>query len=96
MRVRPTHEYRQNLADIVNWLRAKNPAVARRVTASIRAASRRLEDHPLSGREQSNGSRKLIVIDYGYLIYYGVDMEKDIVSLFSIQHGSQERQTSDT
>ena len=56
---------------MVNRLRAKNSAVARRVTTSIRAASRRLEDHPLSGREQSNGSRKLVVFDYGYLIYYG-------------------------
>ena len=95
MRVRATDEYRQLLTGIVTRLRGQNPTAAKRIAASIRSASKRLEAHPLSGREQSNGSRKLVEARYGYIIYYGVDVGRKLITLYSIQHGAQQRPLED-
>ncbi len=91
MRVEFTEQALEQLSDIIAYLRQRNPAAASRVAASLRTAMQNLERHPRMGREQSNGSRKLVVGSYRYIVYYGVNDAANCVSIFAILHPSRER-----
>ena len=95
MRVEFTELALEQLSDIIDYLRQRNPAAASRAAASLRIAVQNLELHPRLGREQSNGSRKLVVGSSRYLVYYGVDDATECVSIFAILHPSRERSSED-
>jgi plasmid stabilization system protein ParE len=70
MKLRLTRRAAQDLAELADYIRARNPAAAERVRASILDALRNLAAFPQIGRPQSvAGVRKIVTRKYPYLIY---------------------------
>ncbi len=67
-----------------------------RVEASIHESLHRLMLFPLIGHEQrANGVRKLITMQYRYLVYYTFDEAEEVITIISIQHPAQRREHED-
>lgn len=83
-----TEKARQDLREIVRYLRRYSPEAAERISQQIVEVTHRLEDFPLSGRVvpelAETGFREVIVGDY-WVIYEA--MEDDTVEILSIMHG---------
>jgi len=82
-----TEKARQDLREIIRYLRRYSSEAAERISQQIVEATRRLEDFPLSGRVvpelAETGFREVIVGDYR-VIYEA--MEDDTVEILSIVH----------
>ncbi|MFQ5858118.1 MAG: type II toxin-antitoxin system RelE/ParE family toxin, partial [Anaerolineae bacterium] len=82
-----TEKARQNLREIVRYLRQHSPEAAERISKEITASTRRLETFPISGRivpELAETSfREVIVGDYR--VIYEVT-EDDTVEILTIVH----------
>jgi toxin ParE1/3/4 len=79
-----------NLAEIADYLHARDPAAARRVRASILASLQNLTVFPRLGRRQTvPGVRKLITPRYRYLVYYTIDDATSEIIILSVRHPSQ-------
>ena len=73
MKWRLTLRATQDLIEIADFVRERNPQGALRVRAVILACLRTLALFPKAGRQQGvPGVRKLVTHRYGYLIYYCV------------------------
>jgi toxin ParE1/3/4 len=96
MKVRFSPQATQNLEDIADYIRSRNPAAAQRVRTAILSALDILTGHPYAGRQQDHeGVRKLVVPSYPYLIYYTVASAEDEAIVVAIQHTARERDYSD-
>ena len=96
MRLRLTRRALADLEIIARFLLACNPQAAERVEVAIRAAFETLIDYPSAGRRQSTASvRKIVTSEYGYIVYYDVDVALKEISILTIQHGRQERSYDD-
>ena len=97
MKLRFTHQAKQDLDDVADYIREQNPDAALRVRAAIVRSLRTLVLFPRIGRQQKVRSvRKLITRRYRYLIYYMVDESAEEIVILTIQHPARERQHSDT
>jgi len=64
----------QDLIDIADYIRERNPAASLRVRAAIIDSLQNLILFPDIGRRQTvQGVRKLVTRKYPYLVYYTVD-----------------------
>jgi toxin ParE1/3/4 len=88
MKLRFTLRAAENLADIADYIHARNPSAARRVRAVIL--------FPHVGRSQQvEGVRKVVTRRFGYLIYYTIDESTDEIVILSVKHPAQKREHSD-
>ena len=81
-----------DLAEIDDYLKARNPAAAKRVLAHLRNRIFGLSDFPYRFRAGAiEGTRERVDERYGYIIVYAVDEDEDAVRILSIFHGAQDR-----
>ena len=72
MKLRFTRRAAQDLADIADYIRERNPQAALRVRAAILESLQNLVLFPQVGRQQNvEGVRKLVTRHYPYLVYWG-------------------------
>jgi toxin ParE1/3/4 len=86
---------RDNLLEIADYLRERNPRAALRVRSAILASLQIITRYPSAGRGQTTERvRKLVVRKYPYLIYYTL-RDNEIIVL-SIKHAAQRREHQDS
>ena len=96
MKLRFSPRAAQDLAEIADYLRKRNPAAAQRVRGTILDALQNLLLFPHIGRVQTTkGVRKLVAHPYRYLIYYTVDEAAEDIRIVTIQHPAHEREHDD-
>jgi toxin ParE1/3/4 len=92
LKLRYTRQAAQDLAEIGEYLRVRNPAAALAVRSTILRALRDLIRFPALGRRQTvEGVRKLVTRKYRYLIYYTIDDGAQEVVILTIRHPSRGR-----
>lgn len=85
-----------DIAEVADYLRARNPAAARRVRASLYDSLKLLVLFPHIGRRQvTEGVRKLVTRRYRYLVYYTIDEAADEIVILSVRHPSRRPEHSD-
>jgi plasmid stabilization system protein ParE len=96
MKLRFTPRAVQNIVQISDYLRERNPKAALRVRAAIYHGLDNLLLFADAGRMQSvEGIRKLVTAKYAYLIYYRVDRAHDEIVILSVKHPAQAREYED-
>lgn len=96
MKLRFTPRAAQDLNDIANYIRERNPQAALRVRAAILESLQNLVLFPQVGRRQKvEGVRKLVTRRYPYLVYYSADEAAEEIIVITIQHPAREREHSD-
>jgi toxin ParE1/3/4 len=96
MKLRFTPRAARDLADIGDYIRARNPEAALRVRAAILESLQNLVSFPQIGRRQKvEGVRKLVTRRYPYLVYYTADEAAEEIIIIAIQHPAREREHSD-
>jgi len=96
MRLRFSPRATQDLSNIGDYIRARNPRAAVRVRADILATLQMLQRHPRVGRTQTvEGVRKIVTRRYAYILYYSVDDAAREISVITILHAAQARPYSD-
>jgi toxin ParE1/3/4 len=79
---------KRDLNTIVSYIAERDPRAALAQLRIIRAAPRRLLDHPLSGRlGRAEGTRELVVPGLPWLLIYEIDARK--VTILRVLHGAQ-------
>lgn len=95
--VRFTRRAIEDLAEIADYLRERNPQAALRVRTNILESLEILKAFPKAGRPQSTeGVRKLVTRRYAYLIYYVVNDAAAEIVVLSIRHPARKREHEDT
>lgn len=96
MKLRFTHQAKQDLDNIADFIRERDPEAALRVRAAIMRALRTLAFFPHIGRLQTVSSvRKLVTRRYKYLIYYVVEEAVEEIVVLTIKHPARDREHSD-
>lgn len=96
MKLRFTQRSLDNLANIADYLSARDPAAAKHVRAAIYSTLRLLISFPQLGRRQAiKNVRKIVTRRYGYIVYYLIDDQADAVVILSVKHPAQAREYSD-
>ena len=96
MKLRFTPRATRDVAEIAEYLRARNPSAALAVRDAILRALQSLTLFPAIGRPQNvEGVRKLVTPKYRYLIYYMIDEEAEEVVILTIQHPARSREYRD-
>jgi toxin ParE1/3/4 len=96
MKFRFTPRAAQDLADIGDYIRERNPEAALRVRAAILESLQNLVLFPQVGRQQKvEGVRKLVTRNYPYLVYYTADDAAEEIIIIAIQHPAREREHAD-
>ena len=96
MKLRFTARATGDLAEIGDYLRARNPAGAVAVRDSILRSLQNLALFPEIGRPQNvEGVRKLVTPKYRYLIYFTIDEGADEIVILTIQHQARRREYQD-
>ena len=96
MKLRYTPRATRDLAEIAEYLHARNPAMALAVRDTILRSLQDLALFPGIGRRQNvEGVRKLVTRRYTYLVYYTIDEGADEAVILTIQHSARSREYSD-
>jgi plasmid stabilization system protein ParE len=96
MRLRFTPRATENVVEIADYIRARNPAAAPRVRADIYGGLQTLLLFPYVGRRQkTEGVRKFVTRRYAYLIYYNVDERADELVILNVKHPARRREHED-
>jgi toxin ParE1/3/4 len=96
MKLRFTPRATQDLLDIADYIRERNPDASLRVRAAILDSLQDLVLFPEAGRRQTTeGVRKFVIWRYSYLIYYVLDRSVDEIVILTIQHSAREREYED-
>jgi toxin ParE1/3/4 len=96
MKLRFTPRATQDLLDIADYIRERNPNASLRVRAAILDSLQDLVLFPEAGRRQTiEDVRKFIIRRYSYLIYYVLDRSVDEIVILTIQHSAREREYED-
>jgi toxin ParE1/3/4 len=89
LRLRFTSRAVEDIAQIGDYIRERNPDIAPKVRAVIYENLQNLILFPLVGRQQANaGVRKFVTPRYGYLIYYTIDKAGEEVIILSVKHSA--------
>jgi toxin ParE1/3/4 len=93
MKLRFTPRATQDLIDIADYIRERNPAASLGVRAAILDSLQTLLRFPEIGRRQTvQGVRKLVTRKYPYFVYYRVDRPTDEIVILTIRHPARERE----
>jgi len=85
MKLRLTPRATQDLANIADYVRERNPTAALRVRAAILASLKHLVLFPEAGRRQTlEGVRKIVTRKYPYLVYYTLDRAAEEIIILTI------------
>ena len=96
MKLRFTRRAVDNIAELADYIRARNPEAAEAVRSAIYDSLANLLLFPNVGRQQTTeGVRKLVTRKYSYLIYYTVDEIAEEIVILSVKHSARERDHSD-
>jgi addiction module RelE/StbE family toxin len=96
MKLRFTPRATQDLTEIADYIRERNPAAALRVRGAILRSLENLVLFPEVGRRQTiEGVRKLVTSKYPYLVYYSYDQAAEEIVILSIRHSAREREHED-
>ena len=96
MKLRFAPRAMQDLIDIADYIRERDPAASLRVRAAILDSLRNLILFPEVGRRQTvQGVRKLVTRKYPYLVYYTLDLAAEEIIVLTIQHPAREREHED-
>jgi len=96
MKLRFTLRATQDLIEIADYIRERNPVAALRVRAAILNSLQNLVLFPEAGRRQKlEGVRKLVTRRYPYLVYYTIDLTNEEIIILTIQHPAREREHED-
>ena len=96
MKLRFTARAIQDLIDIADYIRPRNPVGSVRVRSAILDSLQNLVLWPEVGRRQTvEGVRKLVTRKYRYLIYYTIDEGAEEIVVITIRHPSREREYED-
>jgi toxin ParE1/3/4 len=97
MKLRFTLRATQDLTDIADYIRERNPNAAQRVRAAILNSLQNLVVFPQAGRRQKlEGVRKLVTRRYSYVVYYALDETADEIVILTIRHSAREREYEDS
>jgi len=97
MKLRFTARAIQDLSEIADYVRERNPQAALRVRSAILESLQNLVLFPQAGRQQTvEGVRKLVTRQYPYLVYYTIVEATEEVIIVTIQHPARERAHSDS
>jgi addiction module RelE/StbE family toxin len=86
MRIRYRPRAEQDLKDIADYLRTRNPQAARSVRDAILHTIDIVADFPELGMRVDEGVRRIVVRHYEYRIYYEIDHPKHEVVVTTIRH----------
>ncbi|MCJ2071992.1 type II toxin-antitoxin system RelE/ParE family toxin [Methylobacterium sp. J-030] len=81
----------RRLAEIADFIRARNPAAAGNVERVIRDTIARLECYPSAGRSVQPGVGVLAVPKLPYSMYDNITEAEQIVTVITIRHTAQKR-----
>jgi toxin ParE1/3/4 len=96
MKLRFTRRAVDNIAELADYIRSRNPEAAQAIRAAIYDSLQNLLLFPNVGRQQTTeGVRKLVTRNYSYLIYYSVDQGAEEIVVLSVKHSARERDHSD-
>jgi toxin ParE1/3/4 len=96
MKLRFTSRATQDLIEIADYIRERNPAAALRVRAAILNSLQNLVLFPEVGRRQKlEGVRKLVTRRYPYLVYYTIDPTNEEIIILTIRHPARGREHVD-
>jgi toxin ParE1/3/4 len=96
MRLRFTPQAVHDIAELADYIRAENPAAARRVRDAIYETLRNLILFPKVGRRQTTeGVRKVVTRKYPYLVYYTLDETEGEIIILNVKHPARERDHND-
>jgi toxin ParE1/3/4 len=96
MKLRFTPRATQDLIDIADYIRERNPAASLRVRAAILNSLQNLLMFPEIGRRQTvQGVRKLVTRRYPYFVYYSFDRANEEIVILTIRHPSRRREYED-
>lgn len=96
MRLRFAPRATQDLIEIADYIRERNPAAALRVRATILDSLQNLVLFPEVGHPQKvEGVRKLVTRKYPYLVYYTFDRDAEEIIILTIRHSAREREYED-
>ena len=96
MKLRFTRRAVDNIAELADYIRARNAEAAEAVRTAIYDSLANLLVFPNVGRQQTTeGVRKLVTRKYSYLIYYTVDEVAEEIVVLSVKHSARERDHSD-
>ena len=91
MKLRFTRRAANDLQEIADYIRERNPQAAKRVRAAIIRSVEVLVLFPQIGRLQSTGEvRKLVTRRYRYIVYYAIDSAAEEIAILTIQHPSRD------
>jgi plasmid stabilization system protein ParE len=92
VKLRFTPRATQDLIEIADYLRERNPQGAVRVRSTILACLQTLTVFPNAGRRQDAPDvRKLVTHKHGDLIYYTLAEETEEVIVLTVQHPARDR-----
>lgn len=96
MRLRFALRASQDLIEIADYIRERNPAAASKVRDAVLRTVEILVLFPEIGRRQSaEGVRKIATRRYPYVIYYMLDGAAQEIVILTIQHAARERDYTD-
>ena len=96
MKLRFTRRAVDNIAELADYIRARNLEAAEAVRTAIYDSLANLLLFPNVGRQQTTeGVRKLVTRKYSYLIYYTVDEVAEEIVVLSVKHSARERDHND-
>jgi addiction module RelE/StbE family toxin len=90
MRVRYRPRAEQDLKDIADYLRTRNPQAARSVRDAILHTIHIVADFPELGMRVDEGVRRIVVRRYEYKVYYEVDEAKHEVVVTTVRHARRQ------
>lgn len=96
MRLRFTQRATQDLIDIADYFKERNPAASLRVRTAILNSLQTLTLFPEGGRRQTvSDVRKLVTRQYRYIVYYSVEHATEEILVLTIQHPARKRKQDD-
>jgi len=96
MKLRFTPRAAQDLIEIADYIRGRNPSAAVKLRDEILARLQTLILFPEIGRRQNiEGVQKLATRRYPYLIYYTLDRDADEIIVLTIRHAARRREYRD-
>ncbi len=96
MKLRLTRRATENIVEIAEYLRERNPESAKHVRLAIYEALQNLVLFPAAGRLQEvAGVRKFVARRYPYLIYYTLDDDAEEIIVLNVKHPARAREHQD-
>jgi toxin ParE1/3/4 len=96
MRLRFTARATQDLIDIADYFKERDPAASLRVRTAILNSLQSLTLFPEGGRRQTvNDVREFVTRQYRYIVYDSIERASEQILVLAIQHPARKREHDD-